>query len=171
MPSETILVTPLLLLHGEQEESKSSSIRRPGNLSSNSTWVRLTIYGRPTTKKTKNQVAIVAGRPRVFPSKKWREWVDGARVEVHSKLPSFPIKEEVNCRATFYRWRNAGDAVGYYQALADFLETCLACRRRTCSCNDAGVRILADDKWIVSWDGSRLRKDNDDPRIEVTLTS
>ena len=48
-----------------------------------------------------------------------------------------------------------GDAVGYYQAVADWLEL-------------AGA--LVNDKWIVSWDGSGMRKDQACPRVEVTLT-
>ena len=48
------------------------------------------------------------------------------------------------------------DAVGYYQALADALES-------------AGV--LSNDKWITQWDGSRLAKDAERSRIEVTLTA
>jgi len=132
--------------------------------------VHLTIDGRPTTKKTKNQVAMVGGRPRVFPSKIWRKWVNESSVHIYSKLPLFPLKEPLNCRAIFYRERNAGDPVGYYQALADFLETCLLCRRRKCSC-DEPIRILADDKWIAHWDGTRLDKDKDNPRVEVYLAS
>jgi len=65
-----------------------------------------------------------------------------------------PITDEVNCRALFYRDALRGDAVGYYQALADALE-------------EAG--IVKNDRLIVSWDGSRLLKDADIPRIEVTL--
>lgn len=62
--------------------------------------------------------------------------------------------QPLNCAAIFYRDANRGDANGYYQGLADALEA-------------AGV--VADDKWIVQWDGSRLRKDAQRPRIEVTL--
>jgi len=31
--------------------------------------------------------------------------------------------------------------------------------------------VVADDKWIKQWDGSRLAKDAGRPRIEVTLTA
>lgn len=62
----------------------------------------------------------------------------------------------LNCAAIFYRDANRGDAVGYYQGLADALES-------------AGV--LSDDKWIMQWDGTRLAKDAKRPRIEVTLTA
>lgn len=64
------------------------------------------------------------------------------------------LAQPLNCAAIFHREKNIGDAVGYYQGLADALEA-------------AG--IVADDKWITQWDGSRLAKDADRSRIEVTL--
>lgn len=66
------------------------------------------------------------------------------------------LTQPLNCCAIFYRDADRGDAVGYYQGLADALEA-------------AGV--VADDKWIKQWDGSRLAKDANRPRIEVTLTA
>jgi len=66
------------------------------------------------------------------------------------------LAQPLNCAAIFHRDANRGDAVGYYQGLADALEK-------------AG--IVADDKWIVQWDGSRLAKDAKRSRIEVTLTA
>ena len=60
----------------------------------------------------------------------------------------------MNCRALLYRDALIGDAAGYYQALADWLES-------------SGV--IVNDRLIVQWDGSRLLKDAARPRIEVTL--
>ena len=67
-----------------------------------------------------------------------------------------PIARPVNCAALFYRDALRGDAVGFYQGLADVLEK-------------AG--IVENDKFIVSWDGSRLRKDAARPRVELVLTT
>ena len=66
------------------------------------------------------------------------------------------LAQPLNCAAIFYREKNIGDAVGYYQALADALES---------------SGIVSDDKWITQWDGSRLAKDATRSRIEVTLTA
>jgi len=71
-------------------------------------------------------------------------------------MQALRLEQPINCAAIFYRDADRGDAVGYYQALADSLEA-------------AGV--VADDKWIKQWDGSRLAKDASRPRIEVTLTA
>jgi hypothetical protein len=66
-----------------------------------------------------------------------------------------PIDSPVNCRALIYRDALRGDAVGFYQAIGDLLQL-------------AGV--VTDDKYIVSWDGSRLLKDPVRPRVELELT-
>jgi hypothetical protein len=114
---------------------------------------------------------MVQGRPRVFPSKKWREWIRDAEVKFETIPPFHPVGIPVNCCAIFFRERNAGDAVGYYQGLADFLEVCLSCRKKPKSCRcDTGIRIMEDDRFIVSWDGSRMRKDKENPRVEIALT-
>lgn len=82
--------------------------------------------------------------------------LDPARVSGPWGYSTLDLAQPLNCTAIFYRDANRGDAVGYYQGLADALES-------------AGV--LSDDKWIVQWDGSRLGKDAERPRIEVTLTA
>jgi Holliday junction resolvase RusA-like endonuclease len=71
-------------------------------------------------------------------------------------MQALRLEQPINCAAIFYREKDLGDAVGYYQGLADALEA-------------AGV--VADDKWIKQWDGSRLAKDAERSRIEVTLTA
>lgn len=77
-----------------------------------------------------------------------------ARVRASEPLRA-PLQQPINCCALFYRTALVGDAVGYYQALADLLEK-------------AGV--VVNDKWITSWDGSKLLKDAARPRVELVLT-
>jgi hypothetical protein len=60
-----------------------------------------------------------------------------------------------NCAAIFYRDANRGDAVGYYQGLADVLEK---------------AQVITNDKFITQWDGSRLLVDRENPRVELVLT-
>jgi hypothetical protein len=118
--------------------------------------IRLVIYGAPRTKKNSNRLVTAGGRQRVLPSAAWKGWAASARLEYQAKL--FPLRGvayPVNCCALFYRDAERGDAVGYYQGLADLLES---------------RGILANDKHIVSWDGSRLLKDAARPRVELILT-
>jgi len=120
--------------------------------------VALIIPGAPRTKKNSLRRKMVGKFLKSLPSEAWCKWredvlprlMQWARQNKHA-----PIARPVNCAALFYRDALRGDACGYYQGLGDVLQ-------------EAG--IVADDKWIVSWDGSRLRKDADDPRVEFVLT-
>ena len=113
--------------------------------------------------KTGNMITVP------LPSKVYRKMADEIRIWALTSSVLDPLRkagpygyatlwlaQPLNCAAIFYREKNIGDAVGYYQALADALES-------------AG--IVADDKWITQWDGSRLAKDAKRSRIEVTLTA
>ena len=128
----------------------------------------------PRTKKNHGSVIKRGGRKFHIPSEAYStmeslvsEWAKTSLATDANKLPVLDgskairaallcLAQPLNCAAIFYRDANRGDAVGYYQGLADALES-------------AGV--LSNDKWIVQWDGSRLAKDAKRPRIEVTLTA
>lgn len=128
----------------------------------------------PRTKKNSRRHVKVRGRIVPLPSDAYCEMEAQIAQWAHSSLATsakslvldwnlqasrasaLHLAQPLNCAAIFYRDANRGDAVGYYQALADALES-------------AGV--LSDDKWVVQWDGSRLAKDAKRTRIEVTLTA
>ena len=120
--------------------------------------VSLLIPGVPRTKKNSGRIVQIGGKPRLLPSAAWEKWaktaIPRARGVFLAAGQREPIAYPVNCRATFYRDALRGDAVGFYQALADVLE-------------EAGV--VQNDRWIVSWDGSRLEKDAKRPRVELVL--
>lgn len=124
----------------------------------------------PRTKKTSNDLVPIGpkcgncGRARmvVQPSEAFRKW----QADVKDQLEKFveystlqgvplPLGRPVACRAVFFRDRAQGDLVGYMQALADVLQAC---------------GVVKDDKWITSWDGTRLSKDAARPRVAVVLT-
>lgn len=120
--------------------------------------LRLTIAGIPRTKKNSQRVVPRGGRHIPLPSKAWADWAADAVPKIEAwaqRVKLAPLAYPLNCAAVFYRDALRGDAVGFYQGLADLLEK-------------AG--IVEDDKWIVSWDGSRLRKDASRPRVELVLT-
>lgn len=116
------------------------------------TWT-LTVLGAPRTKKTSNVLARAGARRVVLPSAAWRKWAKSAVVLIWS--PGCPVTVPVNCAAVFYRDADRGDAVGYYQGLADLLEA---------------RGVVANDRLLVSWDGSRLAVDRARPRVEIVLT-
>jgi hypothetical protein len=120
------------------------------------------IPGAPRTKKNHGRIVQAGSRKKILPSKAFEKWNADAQVYlINVRRGIFPeavwtaIKVPVNCRALFYREARCGDAVGYYQALADALQE---------------GRIVQNDVLIESWDGSRILRDTKNPRIEVTLT-
>ncbi len=111
------------------------------------------IDGSPRTKKTSQRIVRAGRFPKILQSTAYLNWNMIAKLQLMKIRPA-PLDVPMNCRATFYREALTGDAVGYYQALADTLE-------------NAG--IITNDKLIVSWDGSRLQKDAAYPRVVVIL--
>jgi Holliday junction resolvase RusA-like endonuclease len=122
----------------------------------------------PRTKKNHGSVIKRGERKFHIPSEPYREMEGKILKWTHAiaglmirdgrahDMSTLNLSQPLNCAAIFHRDANRGDAVGYYQGLADALEA-------------AGV--VADDKWITQWDGSRLAKDAERSRIEVTLTA
>lgn len=109
----------------------------------------------PRTKKNHGQIITVRGRPMMLPSPEYRAWEAGCgRASIFDRTAP-PITWPVNCAAQIFRHANIGDAVGYYQAIADVLEV---------------LGVVENDRLIVSWDGTRMLKDAADPRVEVLLT-
>lgn len=130
--------------------------------------ISFTIPGKPRTKKNSGWRTKYGGKQ--MPSKAYLQWDSDAQ----KHLLKWAVRNEeflnwcsynrygpdpcsampMNCQAIFYRDALRGDAVGYYQALADTLQK---------------FGLVKNDSLIEQWDGSRLLKDAKNPRIEVTL--
>lgn len=133
-----------------------------------------TIDGAPRTKKTSNRVVRCGAFTKVLPSEAHALWFKQAMSQapvIRNRLRSFglelPVTRPVSVAALIYRERAAGDLCGYLQALGDFIQA----PRNLPSGKKGrdGAGIIADDALVVSWDGSRLLKDAEFPRIEVSL--
>ena len=117
--------------------------------------VRFTIPLNPVTKKNSQQIILVGGRPRIIPSKKYKEYERDC-------IPFLTHVEHVtgrlNVKAVYFmRTRRRVDLINLHEALHDILVK-------------AGV--LEDDncKIIYSTDGSYVDYDKENPRTEVTIT-
>jgi hypothetical protein len=113
--------------------------------------VSFTVTGAPRTKKNSRRHVKVRGNLVPLPSKAFADWQRKCAITPEIVLPDVPY----NVRAIFYRDAERGDACGYYQGLSDLLQH-----------HD----VISNDKYLVSWDGSRLAVDRVNPRVEVTLT-
>jgi hypothetical protein len=132
-----------------------TKVRKPAPRTEGLDSLTLTLHGAPRTKKTSNQLQRFGGRLKVVPSEAWMEWRDRVKASVDVE-PWMRLKDQpYNCTALFYRDASRGDAIGFYTGLADVLEE---------------LGVVSNDRWIVSWDGSRLLVDKEHPRVQLTLT-
>lgn len=118
----------------------------------------LILLGAPRTKKNHGRVIKRGARKFHVQSEAYESWNDSVQKQLAMFRAStdwkLPLRCPLNCRALFMRDAERGDAVGYYQGLADALQ-------------NGG--IVEDDALIVSWDGSRLLKESENPRVIVSL--
>ena len=110
------------------------------------------------------------GFPKVLPSEAYETWERAALREMLVIVPALraagvelPITAPISVEALVYVEPRAdgkmradvGDVCGYYQAVGDMLQA-------------AG--IIADDRQIEDWDGSRRLIDAANPRVEIYIT-
>jgi len=115
--------------------------------------ITIVIPGRPVPKK--NSPVIVRGRSVVLPSKSYQKYEKHCLRLLRSQKVRFTGL--VHICALYYlpdrRWWP--DLVGLEQATGDILEK---------------AQIIKNDKYIVSWDGSRIvGLDKKNPRAEITI--
>ncbi len=141
--------------------------------------ISFTVAGPPRTKKTSNRIVQIKGKngargfTKILPSEAYEDWFKAAMLQapaIRRALlnagATLPLTGLLNVRAMFYRERLSGDATGFYQGLADWLQEPRQSKGRTVR---QGAGIIRDDAQIVSWDGSRLLKDAACPRVEVRI--
>jgi Holliday junction resolvase RusA-like endonuclease len=132
--------------------------------------MKLTILGRPITKSNSPRIGRSrTGKPFVMPSKALEKWEEIATLQLQAQHgraarasrwylgdKGQPCVIQVGAKALFYRPVDGpGDLDNYEKALGDALQK-------------AG--IVANDRLIRSWDGSRLLIDRKNPRVEVELS-
>lgn len=126
----------------------------------------------------------------VQPSENYKEWFSAVymfrnaitRAAGENGL-ALPLVGSVAIEAIVYRDADRGDALGYYEAIADAIQAdqylCERCRKKMytvqCQCGQVGkhtrkgLGIILDDKQALIWDGSRILVDRKRPRIELTV--
>jgi len=122
--------------------------------------VIFTIRGAPVTKSNHQRIFRgKTGRPFVAQSAPYVSWEKSAIEQIMFRKDwrdgIMPAKAPVWLRATFYRERRTGDLGNYLKALCDVVER-------------AG--LVANDRLIECFDGSRIAWDKDNPRVEFELS-
>lgn len=119
--------------------------------------MKLVIYGRPTTKKNSSRIVRVGKFHKVLPSKYYCEYEKEAIKQFLQQgiKGCFTGPIRITCKYYMPDKRSSPDLVGLLQASSDILQ-------------EAG--IIADDKYIVSYDGSEIvGVDRKNPRAEITI--
>jgi hypothetical protein len=131
------------------------------------------IMGAPRTKKNSAQIARTRdGRMFIVQSEPLKKWTADARVQLQAAWGRRPALEHgVNLCATFYRDKDIGDLGNYLAALCDVLQRQRKYIKAARTWAVEWPGIVADDRLILGFDGSRLKVDRDRPRVELTLTS
>lgn len=130
----------------------------------------ITIQGQPATKK--NGAVMLKNRACLLPSEAYRRYEKHCRDAINlmrykTKLPHFlwPVRLQVH----YYLSSQAHypDTVGLMQATADIIsdeyKTIDHKRRLVCPW------LLADDRIIKNWDGTRIFVDRHNPRAEIII--
>lgn len=113
------------------------------------------LYGDVKPKKNSRRL-VRAGRKRVsLPSAAFEAWAQYAGLQLNRAWRGLPsLTGPVAVKALIYRRRDTGDLDNMLASVGDLLQTC---------------RVLANDRQIRSWDGSRLLLDRHVPRVEITV--
>lgn len=117
--------------------------------------LRFTIPLNPVSKKNSQQIVRAGSRPKIIPSKRYKEYEREAAAFI--PFVAQPIDCPVEVSAQFYmKTRGRVDLPNLLEALDDVL---------------VKHGILADDnsRIIVSHDGSRVLYDKEHPRTEVVI--
>lgn len=117
--------------------------------------MKFTIDGPPATKKNGMRPWKRGNRTFLIPSETATSWARSAVQQLQAQLCANPIDYPVSLNAQIFRKKRTGDLGNYLAAICDALES---------------SEIVENDKWILSFDGSRLRSDTCNPRVEIELT-
>lgn len=124
--------------------------------------MKLTIVGPPRTKKNSGRRLMRGGRVFSVPSVAAVNWQATAIDQLKRQWSrAAPLCGPVSVRALIYREARTGDLVGFLQAIGDALQGGHGKSKIPC--------VLADDKQIESWDGSRPLLDRRNPRVEIEI--
>ena len=118
------------------------------------TELHLVIPGQPVTKKNSQVARCVNGKPVIIQSKAYRAY-EKASLEALLDYSRKPLSGSLAVRVHYWlRDRRRPDLNNLLAATADILQK---------------AEVIADDREIVSWDGSRIMGVSPRPRAEILV--
>ena len=120
--------------------------------------MKLTLLGRPITKKNSSRIVSVGKYPRLLPSKQFVQYEKDCLRQISGEY-RINIQEPSNMKCVYYMpTRHKVDLCNLLAATCDIL---------------VKAKVIEDDnsKIIVSHDGSRVLYDKENPRVEIEIKS
>ncbi len=118
--------------------------------------MKYTLYGRPITKKNSQRIIRAGKYPRIIPSAQYKAYERDClyQLKQHPRAEGGPW----NMQCVYYMpTRHRVDLVNLLEATCDILV-------------EAGIIEDDNSKIIAGHDGSRVKYDKGNPRVEITLT-
>ncbi len=139
-------------------EGRANKIILPGSIRSkkNSKQPLPIPCAKSTLFKKYSRAGMRPVRIILQPSKAYKKWEDAARASFrwqYSEVVPIPKDTPIHVKAVAYIKGTAPDLSGMCESVGDCLE---------------GL-VWEDDKQIVSWDGSRVLRDKNNPRTEIEV--
>lgn len=120
---------------------------------------QFTIYGQPRVKKNNQRVVWTGRYHKKIDTPAYQEWHSSALEQLQlTKFKEVNIARPVNLKCLFYmKTEGRVDLSALYEGIQDTL---------------VEYGVLKDDYWgvVAGHDGSRVRFDKDNPRMEITIT-
>lgn len=127
----------------------------------------LTILGQPITAKNSRMITTAGkrcptcrrrtGRHFLIPSSAAAKWEKDAKRQIAAQLPTgfSAIQTPIVMRALIYRGdARSSDMLNHLAAVSDLIQA---------------TGVVVNDRLVMSTDGSRLRIDRENPRVEITI--
>jgi len=130
-----------------------------------------TILGRPAVLKNSKQLVTVRGKPRLIPNAHAGKWAKRAIKDVAAQWPfGEPIPDRVEIEASIVTYAHDKRKRDLDNSLSGPLDILMPPKTGAAGkVKQPGAGILTDDSQVKSLDGSRLRYDKDNPRVEITI--
>lgn len=120
--------------------------------------IKIQILGDPRTKKNSQQIFRHGSRPSISPSKAFNRYHDEFLWQV-PKAAKIGICSRVNVCCLYYMQTHRDvDLLNLLEGTMDLLK-------------EAGVIVDDKAKIVAAHDGSRVRYDKDNPRVEIVIES
>ena len=118
--------------------------------------LNIVIKGRPITKKNNGEIVYIKGRPKILPSRRYREYARAALFQI-PKDAKLNIDYPCNVKCVYFMpTKQKVDLTNLEEGTDDIL---------------TAAHVIKDDNVniVATHDGSHVRYDKENPRVEIEI--